>query len=355
MQNRVMSSVKTITKNYWPCFLILLAFIGFVSKSLYNYPVGLMALIGAYTLFRSPRIILKDKILKTFSFVFLCLWLPLLISFPDAVNKAHSAHTVFPYLRFFFAGIFIITELNKNPERIRFIVTGLFYIVLFWCIDASIQFVFGKNLLGFPYQPGHITGMFFPRNTIAHICAILSTFIFLYGYNNFEKKKYLALSIIPLFFVLLLSGRRAAWVMLALSCLGFISYSFYFTNNKKRFLKLFSITAAILVVLLSSTIVFHEPTNSRFKVTLGLFSGNYEKINAATEIAETKKWATHPAPSTSGAPQPRTPRPLRLCGFHSPCARTTPIRPAHESGSAPCFWVGFDAPMHARLTSPTCA
>ena len=66
MQNRVMSSVKTITKNYWPCFLILLAFIGFVSKSLYNYPVGLMALIGAYTLFRSPRIILKDKILKTF-------------------------------------------------------------------------------------------------------------------------------------------------------------------------------------------------------------------------------------------------------------------------------------------------
>ena len=35
-------------KNYWPCILILLAIIGFVSKSLYNYPIGIMALLGLY-------------------------------------------------------------------------------------------------------------------------------------------------------------------------------------------------------------------------------------------------------------------------------------------------------------------
>lgn len=279
-----MKSIKIFIKNYWPCFLILLAFVGFVSKSLYNYPVGLMALMGAYTLFKSPHTILEDKTLKIFSFVFLCLWLPLLNSFPDAVNKAHSAHTIFPYLRFYFAGIFIITEINNNSDRINFIVKGLFYIVLFWCVDASIQFFLGKNLLGFPYQPGHITGMFYPRNTIAHICSILSVFTFLYAYNNFDKKKYLALSIIPLFFILLLSGRRAAWVMLALSCFGFISYSFYFSKNKKCFLKLLGVTTGVIIVLLSSTIIFHEPTNNRFKVTMGLFSGDYEKINTATAV-----------------------------------------------------------------------
>lgn len=277
-----MSDLKRFIKSYWPCILILLAFVGFVSKALYNYPIGLMALLGAYTLIRDPKVILKDKTLKIFSLVFLCLWLPLLISFPDAVNKAHSARTVFPYLRFFFAGIFIITELNKKPERISFIIKGIYYIVLFWCVDATIQFIFGKNLLGFPYEPGHITGMFYPRNTISHICAILSTFTFFYAYNNFEKKKLLALSIIPLFFILLLSGRRAAWVMLALSCLGFISYSFYFSKNKKRFSKLLGIITGTIVILLCSTIVFHKPTNDRFNVTLGLFSGNYEQISNAT-------------------------------------------------------------------------
>lgn len=277
-----MPDLKIFIKRYWPCILILLAFIGFVSKALYNYPIGLMALLGAYTLFRDPKVILEDKTLKIFSLVFFCLWLPLLISFPDAVNKAHSARTVFPYLRFFFAGIFIITELNKKPERISFVIKGIYYIVLFWCADATIQFIFGKNLFGFPYQPGHITGMFYPRNTISHICAILSAFTFFYAYNNFEKNKLFALSVIPLFFILLLSGRRAAWVMLALSCLGFIAYSFYYSENKKYFLKLLGIITVTLTLLLSSTIVFHEPTNKRFNVTLGLFSGNYEQISNAT-------------------------------------------------------------------------
>ena len=97
----------------------------------------------------SPKILIQDTILKTFSLVFLCLWLPLLISLPDAVNLEHSQHTVFPYIRFFFAGIFIIRELSKDSDRLRFIVTCLFYIVLFWCVDATIQFVFNKNLLDF--------------------------------------------------------------------------------------------------------------------------------------------------------------------------------------------------------------
>ncbi len=275
---------SSLIKKYWPCLLILLAFIGFISKALYNYPVGIMAIIGLYQLIKSPKILLQDPVLKTFSLVFLCLWLPMLISFTDAVNLNHSAHTIFPYLRFFFAGFFIITALAKDPDRLKFIVASIFYIVLFWCVDATIQFIFNKNLLGFPYEPGQITGMFYPRNTISHICSILSTFSFLYVYLHLEKKKYLALSIIPLFFVLLLSGRRAAWVMLALSSFGFLGYGYFYSLNRKNFLKVFGLVSACITLLLTITIIFHAPTNHRFKVTLGLFSNNYEEINAATAV-----------------------------------------------------------------------
>jgi O-antigen ligase len=262
--------------------LILLAFIGFVSKSLYNYPVGLMAILGLYQLMVSPKIIFEEKILKAFSLVFICAWLPLLASYPDAVNHGHSAHTIFPYLRFFFAGIFIITELNKDPERINFIIKGLFYIVLFWCVDATIQFIFNKNLIGFPYRPGHITGMFYPRNTISHICAVLSAFLYLYIYINYKNNKYFSLSIIPLFFILLLSGRRAAWVMLALTTFGFIGYVYFNTSNKIGFFKYLTIIGTVITILLASTISFHVPTNNRFKATLGLFSKDYNAINTAT-------------------------------------------------------------------------
>ena len=37
----------------------------------------------------------------------------MLLAFPDAVNPSRTAQTVFPYLRFLFAGIFIIHELSK--------------------------------------------------------------------------------------------------------------------------------------------------------------------------------------------------------------------------------------------------
>jgi O-antigen ligase len=277
-------NISSILVKYWPCFLILLAFIGFVSKSYYNYPVGLMALLGLYQLIITPKIIIQDQILKVFTLVFLCLWLPLLISFPDAVNPGHSAHTIFPYLRFFFAGVFIIKELSKDIDRLKFIVAGLFYIVTFWCIDATIQFIFNKNILGFPYQPGHITGMFHPRNTISHICSILSGFLFLHIYLHVEKNKFLILSIIPLFFIILLSGRRAAWVMLALSSFGFLTYGYIYSVNKIYFIKTLSIVATLVTILLTSTIIFHAPTNDRFKVTLGLFSNNYDRINAATAV-----------------------------------------------------------------------
>ena len=130
--------IKIITKNiwqeiekYWPCLLFLLAIIGFISKSLYNYPVGVMAIIGLYKLIASPKLISQDKTIRLFSLAFLCMWLPLLISLPDAVNFSHSAHTVFPYLRFLFAGIFIITEIAKNKDRLNFVIAGIFFIVLF--------------------------------------------------------------------------------------------------------------------------------------------------------------------------------------------------------------------------------
>ena len=241
-----------------------------------------MAILGLYKIITAHRILLQDQILKIFTIAFLCLWLPLLISLPDAINPSHSSHTIFPYLRFFFAGIFIIDEISMNKDRLRFIVTSLFFIVFFFCIDATIQFIFKSNILGFPYKPGEITGMFYPRNTIAHICAILSSFCFLYVYINIEKRRWLFLSLIPLFFIILLSGRRAAWVMLALTSLGFIIYGYRYTISKKRFKRVVGMFVVLVSVVLGSTISLHTPTNVRFKATLGLFSNNYETINTAT-------------------------------------------------------------------------
>lgn len=271
-----------LIEKYWPCCLFLLAIIGFISKSLYNYPIGIMAILGLYRLIISPNIIIEDRSLRLFSLAFLGIWLPLLFSLPDAVNPEHSMHTIFPYLRFFFAGVFIIQEISKNNDRLKFTTAGIFFIVFFWCIDASIQFIFGENLLGHPYEQGHITGMFYPRNTISHICSILSAICFMYIYINFDKRKWILISLAPLFFIILLSGRRAAWIMLILSSLSFLWYGLVYAANRKNFLKVMGSIAVLCLMLVSATIVFHKPTNDRFNVTLGLFSNDYKTIDNAT-------------------------------------------------------------------------
>ncbi len=276
-------SAISLTKEYWPCVLILLAIIGFVSKSFYNYPITLMAILGFYKLLVSPKIIVQDQALKLFSFSFLCLWLPLLISLPDAVNLEHSAHTVFPYLRFFFAGIFIINEISKDDRIFRLIIYSIFYIVSFWCIDASIQFFLGYDLFGYPYDPFYgITGMFYPKNKIAHICSILSVFCFIVVFIYRRKYKWQTSLLIPLFFVVLISGRRAAWAMLALSSIGFFVYLYINSVNKKQIIKFTAIITFIVALILSSTIIFNKTTNIRFKNTLGLFSTDFKTFDAAT-------------------------------------------------------------------------
>ena len=111
--------MKIFLKEYWPLILITLAIAGFVSKALYNYPLGIMAIIGFYRVVVSPKSIWEDKILRTFVILFLCLWIPLLISLIDAINPSRSSQTIFSYLRFLFAGLFIIQELSKNGKLFR--------------------------------------------------------------------------------------------------------------------------------------------------------------------------------------------------------------------------------------------
>jgi len=281
-QNYLNSSIVWL-EEYWACALILLTIIGFVGKSYYNYPMGIMALIGLYKFMQHPRAVMDDSTLKSFSLAFLCLWIPLLISFPDAADYSHSAHTIFPYLRFYFAGIFIICEISKDDKKFRLLIYSIFLIVSFWCIDASIQYFLGHNLFGFPYDPFHgITGMFYPKNKIAHICSILSIFCFIAVFIYGRKYKWQILLLAPLLFVVLISGRRAAWIMLVLSSIGFFIYLYANSINKKQIIKFTAIIVFIITIILSSTIIFNKTTNVRFKNTLGLFSTDFETFDAAT-------------------------------------------------------------------------
>ena len=264
-----------------PTVLLLLTLILFISNSLYNVPMAIMAVLGAWQMIKNPSAIYADRLTCSYVIVFLCLWIPMLLGFIDAVDTQHSFQTVFPYLRFLFAGIYVLQ--SKERSRIlTIVITASFLITSLWSIDASIQYLFGRNLLGYPYQAGQITGMFYPKNTIAHLLAALSPIYFETLRRYSKRRIWLWALAVPLVVVILLSGRRAAWIMLILSIGGYTYYLYKMKETGLKTKKILLLTGVAIIISSALVIATNKPLQRRIAVTAGIFSLDYETVDRAT-------------------------------------------------------------------------
>ena len=279
MNNNFLNLAFYRAKDNWSAILILSALFLFSTKTLFNIPLTLMAIIGLYRLIKVPALI-KLHETRLACLLFLCLWLPMLLALLDAEELYHSAKTTFLYIHFLFSCIFMVSELRKK-EILQKIIFGIFIIMTFFCFDATLQFFTGENLFGYPYSSTILGGMFYPKNTLAHFLALLSPVYFEYIRRHKNKYwKYICLLIYLC--ILLLGGKRSAWIMF-LS--GGVLYTAYliFISKTIEYKKL--LAPAILIIFVLSTLTLsYPPLQKKLIVTSGLFSGNYETINKATAL-----------------------------------------------------------------------
>jgi O-antigen ligase len=262
---------------HWPLLLILAALVLFSTKTLFNIPITIMAAIGLYRTVTNPKILASFPV-KFLSLLFLCLWLPMLVSLADAVDITRSASTVLPYIRFFFAGIFIIQEMQRNDQAGK-LYLGIFAVITFWWADALIQFVAGFDLFGYAYDPAGLAGVFSPKYRLAHMLAVLSPVYFEMVRNNLSGYRWLWLLLLPFFIVILLGNRRVAWMMLLVSCFSYVIYLLYLRRLRLRATVL-TITVTLITVL--GLITLHPPFRDRVTVSLGLLSDDLESVDVAT-------------------------------------------------------------------------
>lgn len=91
--------------------------------------------------------------MRLLSAVFLCFEIPILFSLPDAVDFGRVVGTAAVDLRSWFVDVFIIEALRSPYARMR-LLAGAGAVLAFCCFDGLIQYFFGRNLFGFPYN-GH--------------------------------------------------------------------------------------------------------------------------------------------------------------------------------------------------------
>ncbi len=156
----------------WPA-LLAASFVALLpTKTLANVPVLVMGAGGLAVLLRA-----RDQVggvgLRALLALFLALWLPMVLALPDAVDLPRGLATTRDYVRFAFAGVFVLWAVRgrADVERIGLLV---FAIVTVWTLDGSLQAVVGRDLLGYPYDGGQLRGLFHPQLRFGLALAALS-------------------------------------------------------------------------------------------------------------------------------------------------------------------------------------
>jgi O-antigen ligase len=262
--------------------LIATTLLLFCTSTLFLAPLGLMALLGLWRSVRRPWQLRHDAGLRLLAALFLCLWMPQLVSLPDAINLRHSGLKTLGYPVYFLAGVFVLHAL-RAPRCLARVSIAVFAIATFWIADALLQYASGANLAGYPYKPGQLSGMFHPKVRLGHMLALLAP-LYLETLRMLAQDggRRLAwwLPALPLFAVLLLSGKRVAWLM---ALFGIAAYALYLLVTQHRHaLRALAGAALVALTLFAVLVQTHEPLARRVQATFGLFGGDRIAVSRAT-------------------------------------------------------------------------
>ncbi len=191
-------------------FLLLLPF----SRSS-ELPMFIMAILGGVLIWKHGKQAVWEGGAKTFSLLFLCIWVPMALSVPDSLWFEKSLSTTLTYPRIYLAGIYLIWVLREELSRQRLLKLSA-WLLLFWVVDALVQAVVGYNLLGYAY-PERLNGLFGPKNwKLGLTLAMLSPIVWEYVSRNGAKWQ-LGLAWLGTAAVVLLASNRESWIVFALA------------------------------------------------------------------------------------------------------------------------------------------
>jgi len=239
-------------------------------------PVAIMAIGGLIRLIQASGQLYRQPSVRHFSLLFILIWLPIVISYPDSANPEQTQRVALGYLRFYLAGIFIIDAFNRHPITTR-IISALSWVLLLLLVDALVQFITGFNTLGFPYDGNRINGIFGEDLKLGSTIALLAPFLLIHTQKHSWQLKGVIWSLLIL--IILLTGSRASWVMIALSFMGL----FILQLKENKQLALRYLLFSCLALPASTAIIYHSSDYAKQRIdqTALLFSWDIQSVDLA--------------------------------------------------------------------------
>ncbi|NIP72274.1 MAG: O-antigen ligase family protein [Gammaproteobacteria bacterium] len=224
---------------------------------------------------------MRDPKVRLLGTLFLCVWVPLVLSVFDAVDFQRSLSTAVRFIGYPLAGIFIVQALSDDKAR-QVVFIGTAIVVGFWCLDAMIQWTLGYDVFGYPSQPGALTGVFYPKIRLGVVTAVFAPVLY-EGVRRYGRRyPWSWLVLLAMVAAVILNGRRAGWMMLAIATVGYVAYLYFVAERRQwlRWMAVGGVAFAIAVGMVSQT----QLVQDRMSRTLAVFQGDYEGINRATSL-----------------------------------------------------------------------
>ena len=189
---------------------------------------------------------------KYFIFFFI-FWCFLLINSIFSYDPSLSFSKSLPYIRFGILFLAIRYMLNFEDFKNKFL-KYIFIFLIFVCIDAIIQFFFGRNLVGFEAHISRISSFFKDELVLGGFLLKMYP-LFLISIIYLKKKfslNYFLITILILiyFFSIFLSGERTAFFNFII--LNFILFIILYESRYSKYLLLFLLVIPLIFIYIKS-------------------------------------------------------------------------------------------------------
>ena len=229
--------------------------------------------------------------------LFLCFWIPILISSFDSMHPAKSWSTSLASLRYLAAALAMSLLLSTPSARER-VLRWTAWLLLFWSVDAFVQLFFGRDLLGIAMHPDRLNALFVKKyQFFGPTLAMLSPLVLEHARRQWRPWAW-AVSFALILGAVMIAGMRAGWLTMAVVL---ATYMALMVKRENRELRKTVFTIPVLAVIVLAMSYYASPLfQQRLDVTHAFTSGQEMALDRSSmeriPIFKTalKMYAAHP-------------------------------------------------------------
>ena len=284
-------------KNYTKQFIFLASFLVFLipyaqisGPFITDLFISILAIMYIFIIVILNRSLHQNNFfLNILTFFWLYIFISALINDYGSTSLRPSVS----FIRFILFTYVIIFLCKNNKNFLKNFNIFLISALLILTIDGYVQFVFGKNILGYEQiRPDRLSGLFIDELILGSFLSKFLPLIVFFYYENIKYKNLKTLNlliivtIIPLIF---LSGERAAFFMTLLFCLIILPIVF---SLKKLLITVITFVILSLIIINSNNVIHdryviqlkdhlilkHNDKIFLFPEHIGLFNSAYENF-----------------------------------------------------------------------------